>query len=145
MNTPSSLQLLQQADAPAGSDGFKLTGRAREGVGLCRVWLRRSSPWDRYLDPRLERGAWDIRLYVKLDSAFALDTEFTVRDLDGVLDDWVFDDVSSQLAGLAKNGDPIHDATLDWARAATSVAQVPVEPPVSSAATESSADDADAS
>jgi len=125
MMTPARLQLLQQADAAPGSDGFKLTGHAREGVGLCRVWLRRSNPWDRYLDPRLDRGAWDVRFYVKLDSAYALDTEFTVRDLDGVLEDWAFDADASVLAGLSPNGDPIHDTTLAWARKALGAAGAP--------------------
>ena len=127
MMTPARLQLLQQADAPAGSDGFKLTGHAIEGVGLCRVWLRRSNPWDRYLDPRLQRGAWDVRFYVKLDSAYALDPDFTVRDLDGVLDTWAFDADATALIHLVPNGDPIHDATLAWVRRALGADDAKVE------------------
>ena len=110
------LQLLAMPGESPGSSGFKLTGIAREGRGLCRVWLRRQGTWDRYLDPRFRSAAWDVRAYTKDDSAFSLVQDFTPESLDALGDSYDFWADPSALAPVSVNGDPVHDRVLHWAR-----------------------------
>lgn len=124
------LQLLNSPADPPGHDGFKLTGTAREGRGLVRVWLRRGEPWNRYLDPRLRSAQWDVRASRRDDSAFMVIPEFTIDDLDGLSEDYAFEADADRLAQLAPNGDPVHDRVLAWAKAAIGApADAPVTTP----------------
>ena len=115
----SHLQLLAPAGQRPGVSGFKLTGAALDGHGLCRVWLRRKDPWDRYLDPRVRSEVWDVRAYRKLDSAFAVMEEFTLASLDEMATTFAFPERPEGLDTLALNGDPIHDFVVSWARRVT--------------------------
>jgi len=115
----SHLQLLAPAGQRPGVSGFKLTGTALDGHGLCRVWLRRKDPWDRYLDPRIRSDVWDVRAYRKLDSAFAVIEEFTLASLDEMATTFAFPERPEGLDTLALNGDPIHDFVVGWARRVT--------------------------
>ena len=123
----SNLQLLSAAGGQPGSIGFKLTGKAREGEGLCRIWLRKGEPWDRYLDPRVRSDAWDVRAYRRLDSAFAVFEEFTLSTLDDIANDYDFPNADG-LGALALNGDPIHDHVLRWARSVTGAPEAGAAP-----------------
>jgi hypothetical protein len=121
MSSKRSLQLLSRPGGSPGELGFKLTAEAREGDGLLRVWLRRVEAWDRNLDPRVDSPDWDVRCYRWQDSAFALQTELTVRDLATLEGDYRFPTLASaQLP--ADNGDPVHDAVVIWARRVTAPA-----------------------
>lgn len=111
----SNIQLLSVDGSPPGSAGFKLTGSARDGSGLCRIWLRRKDPWSRYLDPRFRSDDWDVRCYRRTDSAFSLVEEFRVDTLDALADEFAFDG-ASELAALKPNGDVVHDTVLRWAK-----------------------------
>ncbi|MCB9519821.1 MAG: hypothetical protein H6699_02970 [Myxococcales bacterium] len=111
-----TLELLRLGAGAPGSAGFKLTGAARDGSGLCRVWLRRKEPWERYLDPRFRSDVWDIRCYTWVDSAFALVAEFTPATLDELAERYEFEADTTGLARLASNGDVVHDTVLSWAK-----------------------------
>ena len=124
----SRLQLLASPGGRPGDSGFKLTGVAREGDGLCRVWLRRKQPWDRYIDPRYERGDWDVRCYTREDSAFAYVEDFDFSTLDLLGERYDFNGVGADLRALGPNGDPIYDRVLSWAKRATGATLAPVAP-----------------
>lgn len=96
-----------------------MTGRAAQGSALARVWLRRSEVWARNPDPRLGAVDWDVRCFVCEDSAFALQQEFTVRDLEGMLSGWQWPQMPTGLDTQRPNGDTVHDAVLAWALLAT--------------------------
>lgn len=113
------LQLLTSPGGRPGDLGFKLTGHAREGDGLIRVWLRRIGPWERYLDPRGASSVWDVRVSIRRDSAFELQGDLSVRDLPGLEDAWDFRAGGGMIAQMVPNGDFVHDAALAWARSAT--------------------------
>ncbi len=125
---------IQVFSGSEGVEGFKLTGRAREGSGLVRIWLRRANPWDRYLNPRLDSEKWDVRAYQKLDSAFAFVPEFSIPDLEWIAESYEFTEGGEQLASLSANGDPVHDRVLAWARGVTGAGELAAAPPVSPAA-----------
>lgn len=110
------LQLLTSPGGAPGDLGFKLTGSAREGRGLCRVWLRRIEPWDRYPDPRGTSDTWDVRVFVRRDCAFVLQEQLGVRELAGLGDAWDFETHADALRQIVPNGDPVHDAAVAWAR-----------------------------
>lgn len=138
MVSRTHLQLLSIDDGAPGSAGFKLTGYAKEGVGLCRVWLRRKDPWERYLDPRFRSDTWDVRCYTRVDSAFSLVAEFSPASLDELAETYAFTVEGDGVADLSPNGDPVHDFVLAWAKKVTgsdadavapepAVAEAPVE------------------
>ena len=110
----SNLQLLSLAGGPPGSAGFKLTGSAPDGGGLCRIWLRRKDPWTRYLDPRFRSDDWDVRCYRRTDSAFSLVEEFRVATLDTLAEEFTFE--GDGIAVMKPNGDIVHDTVLAWAK-----------------------------
>lgn len=114
------VELLQKPGEPAGSNGFRLVGRSSDGTSRARLWLRRADTWNRYLDPRLPQGEWDLRLYVRHDSAFALQQDFTLAELDGLKDTWEWPQDDGVLAGLKPNGDRVHDAAIAFAKSVTS-------------------------
>lgn len=113
----TNIQLLSTDGGAPGSAGFKLTGSARDGSGLCRIWLRRKEPWNRYLDPRFRSDDWDVRCYRRTDSAFSLVEEFRVDTLDALAEEFAFEG-AGQLAALKPNGDVVHDTVLRWAKSA---------------------------
>lgn len=115
MVSRSNLQLLSVDGGAPGSAGFKLTGAARDGAGLCRIWLRKGEPWTRYLDPRFRSDDWDVRCYRRLDSAFALVEEFAVETLDDLAAEFDFQG-DGDIEGLKPNGDVVHDTVLGWAK-----------------------------
>lgn len=117
MMTPH-LQLLQGAEGAPGELGFKLTGRAKDGRGSIRIWLRRAQTWSRALNPRILSQAWDVRVSVRVDSSFTLLSDFSLADLEGLLETYEFPLVPGGLDALPLNGDPIHDRVLVWARQA---------------------------
>jgi hypothetical protein len=119
MMEPLRFELLQKPGRPPGEDGFRMTGRATGGTSLARVWLRHSEVWARNPDPRLGNVAWDIRFFVRDDSAFALQQEFTLRDLEGMLTGWDWPQKPEGLDALRPNGDKVYDAVLVWAMRAT--------------------------
>ena len=110
-----TLEMLRHAGGAPGSAGFKLTGFADDG-GLCRVWLRRRDPWERYLDPRFRSSVWDVRCYTWQDSAFALVAEFELATLDTLAATYRFEAPTDAIARLGANGDVVHDAVLAWAK-----------------------------
>ncbi len=114
------VELLQKPGEPVGSNGFRLVGRSTDGESRVRLWLRRADTWNRYLDPRLPQGEWDLRLYVRQDSAFALQQEFSLADLEGLKEAWEWPHDDGALASLQPNGDRVHDAALAFARSVTS-------------------------
>lgn len=125
MFTKSDLRLLHRPGHAPGADGFKLIGKAKEGYGSCKIWLRKNEPWERYLDPRVRSEHWDIRYYVHFDSAFALQTEFTIANLNEISDSYEFVQRPQGLDSLELNGDPVHDAVLEWAWEATGFTDAP--------------------
>ena len=133
--TRQRFELLQGGGRPAGEDGFRLLGQAIEGVATAQVWLRRIDTWNRYLDPREPEGAWDVRLYIREDSAFALQQEFTLRDLDELGTRFSWPATPAGLAALKPNGDRVYDAVLAWTRRVTGV-DVPPAPPAPEATAE---------
>lgn len=122
MTTRKYLHVLSRPDGAFGDLGFKLTGVAREGDGLCRVWLRRVDPWDRYLNPRSGSTDWDVRAYTKLDSAFEFVPEFTIDGLAQLAEDYEFPEGADELSQIEAKGDPVHDRVLSWAREVTGAA-----------------------
>lgn len=116
MTPKGRIQLLSSPGGTPGDLGFKMTGHAREGAGLCRVWLRRSEPWERYLDPREAPSAWDVRVSVKSDSAFVLRDDLNARNLEELEEAWSFPDDPATAAYLTPNGDPVHDRVIAWAK-----------------------------
>lgn len=125
MKTRSLLQLYSGPSGTPGEHGFRLTGRAKAGDGLCRVQLRYMEPWHRYPDPRLRSTTWDLRVYTRADAAFELDGDLTADGLEALIDDYEFPDGADELATLQMNGDPVHDRVLAWARKATGAPEVP--------------------
>ena len=125
MTSRTLLQLLSGPSGVPGEHGFTLTGVAREGGGLCRVMLRRMEPWHRYPDPRIVSHEWDVRVYAKLDSAFAVLPDMTVADLERLEEDYVFPDGAEELGRLALNGDPVYDRAVVWARRVTGAPELP--------------------
>jgi hypothetical protein len=121
------VELLHKPGEPAGSSGFRLVGRSSDGGSVARLWLRRADTWNRYLDPRSPQGDWDLRLYVRRDSAFALQQEFSLADLDGLKESYEWPTDASELAALSPNGDSVHDAALEFALSVTAMALA--EPP----------------
>lgn len=119
LSTPEQVQLFGKDNAPAGSGGFKLTGAAKDGEGLCRVWLRPLEAWDRALNPRMESDRWDVRAYQKLDSAFEFVPEFTLKDLEQMAENFDFPQDIDVFGTIEFNGDPVHDTVLAWARHVT--------------------------
>ena len=119
MKLPQRFEFLQKPGRPLGEDGFRMTGRSPNGNSLARVWLRRSEVWARNPDPRLGDVAWDVRCFVCDDSAFALQQEFTLRDLDGMLTGWEWPQKPDGLDAQRPKGDTVHDAVLAWALRAT--------------------------
>ncbi len=133
----TDLEILPASGPRAGADGFRLVGRALDGGrGLCRVWLRRLEPWERAIDPRASSRQWDLRVSLRLDSAFALQADFGVSQLAGLAETFAFVQRPPGLAGLRPNGDPVHDAVLAWAREATGTTD---EEPASAAPPEAAA------
>lgn len=130
MTTRTLLQLLPGPNGVLGEQGFTLTGVAKEGHGLCRVSLRRVDAWHRYLDPRMLSEDWDVRVYTKMDSAFALMPDYTVVDLESLEEFYEFPDGGERLAELALNGDPVHDRAVVWARRVTGAPELPAPAPV---------------
>ena len=129
MTSRRYVQLMASGGGAPGSDGFKLTGRAREGAGLCRVWLRRAEPWDRYISPRMSSDQWDVRAYEAADSAFEVIPEFTLATLDRLAEQYTFPGGADELSSIGLNGDPLHDRVVRWARQVTG-APDPGEVPV---------------
>lgn len=119
MKTRSLLQLYSGPSGTAGEHGFRLTGHAKEGDGLCRVQLRYMEPWHRYPSPRLRSTTWDLRVYTRTDAAFVLETEIGPDDLDQLGEIYTFPDGADALAKLSTNGDVVHDRVLAWARKVT--------------------------
>lgn len=127
------LQLLQPPGGTPGHDGLRLIGRQPSTGALCRIWLRRMLPWERAIDPRRASQSWDLRVFVKSDSAFALQSEFSVRDLDGLLETFAFQQGVAGLGEVSPNGDPLHDAVLSWAHKVTSTGPFAPRPAVDEA------------
>lgn len=125
MKTRSLLQLYSGPSGSPGEHGFRLTGRAKAGDGLCRVQLRFMEPWHRYPDPRLRSSTWDLRVYTRTDAAFELENDLTAEGLEKLVDVYEFPDGATALANLEPNGDPVHDRVLAWARKATGAPEVP--------------------
>lgn len=125
MMTPSLLQLYSGPSGTPGEHGFRLTGRAKNGEGLCRVQLRYMEPWHRYPDPRLRSTTWDLRVYTRAGTAFILDTELTAEGLEALGEDYEFPDGADALATLKANGDLVHDRVLAWARQVTGAPELP--------------------
>lgn len=98
---------------------------------MCRIWLRKLDPWHRYLNPRMGSHDWDCRVYIKSDSAFALQSEMTVNDLDSLEEAYSFPNGADGLAALALNGDPVHDRVVVWARKVTGAPELPAPATVS--------------
>lgn len=121
------LQLLQNAGGQPGELGFKLTGRAKDGSSLIRVWLRRSETWSRALNPRILSQEWDVRVFSRTDSSFTLLGDFQLSELDGLAESFDFPSSGAALSSLSLNGDPIHDRVLVWAKRVTG-AEVQQEP-----------------
>lgn len=119
MMTPNLLQLYSGPSGTPGEHGFRLTGRAKTGEGLCRVQLRYMEPWHRYPDPRLRSTTWDLRVYTRAGTAFILDTELTAEGLEKLGEVYEFPDGADALATLQANGDLVHDRVLAWARKVT--------------------------
>jgi|GEM_PF-4914861 len=113
------LQLYSGPSGTAGEHGFRLTGRAKEGAGLCRVQLRHMEPWHRYPSPRIRSTSWDLRVYTRTDAAFVLETELGPDDLDVLQETYEFPDGAQELSALKPNGDLLHDRVLAWARKVT--------------------------
>lgn len=113
------IQLFSHDGGVPGDAGFRLTGVAKEGDGLCRVHLRRFEPWHRYNNPRVWSEEWDVRVYTKTDASFTLETELTVADLDALVERYTFPGGASELGSLRPNGDPVFDRTLAWAQQVT--------------------------
>lgn len=129
MTTASSnFQLLTSPGGRPGDIGFKMTGKARVGAGLCRVWLRKVEPWERAIDPRRPDSNWDVRISIRQDSAFALQSEMRASDLPSLAEQFVFPQDPGGLADLCANGDPIHDAVVGWAHS-TCVTRPPAAAP----------------
>ncbi len=116
MSHEQSTQLFPPTGSEAGVQGFKLFGTAKEGLGLCVVWVRKAEPWARYLDPRVRSVNWDVRVSYKVVSSFTLDTEFTIRDLESLSEAYDFSQAGTVLHGLDLQNDPIFDAVLGWAK-----------------------------
>ena len=121
MFQPTHFEMLSRRGEGPAALGFKLTGRAKEGAGLCRVWLRRVYAWDRYLDPRIPSSAWDVRLFRKVDAAFVQEDAFSFELLDGLLETHSFPQAPEGLASIQPCGDPVHDRVLAWAKRACGV------------------------
>jgi hypothetical protein len=129
MLKPQRFEFLQKPGRPLGEDGFRMTGRSPQGTALARVWLRRSEVWARNPDPRMGAVDWDVRCFVCEDSAFALQQEFTLRDLEGMLSGWEWPQKPAGLDAHRPNGDLVHDTVLAWALRATGYTpQAPSEP-----------------
>lgn len=139
----SHLQLLSVGSGLPGTGGFKLIGHAKEGTGMCRVWLRRKDPWDRYLDPRFRSDVWDVRCHTKTDSAFAIVAEFSADSLEDLAERFDFTAAAGKLNKLSTNGDIVHDTVLVWAKkvagSAANVVDMPEDTPAP--ANETSAED----
>lgn len=120
---------LLRAPGPAGAVlGIRLVGRARDGgAGLCRLWLRRVERWDRAIDPRQPHSDWDCRTWIRADSAFALQTEWTLKDLDALAEQFEFPQELDSLRSLRPVGDPVFDTVLAWAQRVTN--SLPVSTP----------------
>lgn len=119
MKTRSLLQLYSGPSGAAGEHGFRLTGRAKEGAGLCRVQLRYMEPWHRYPSPRLRSTTWDLRVYTRTDAGFVLETELGPDDLETLEERYEFPDGAEALSNLQSNGDLVHDRVLAWAQKVT--------------------------
>jgi hypothetical protein len=132
----SSFLLLTSAGGRPGDRGFKLTGHAANGAGMCRVWLRHVEPWERAIDPRRLDTSWDVRVSIRQDSAFALQSELKIADLPALAEQFAFPKDPAGLASMANNGDPLHDAVLGWAQA-TCVPRPPAVEPTTLAAADS--------
>lgn len=118
--TRNNFELLHDATMPAAFAGFRMVGHARDGSGtLCRIWLRRVARWDRYFDPRQPVGEWDCRTWVRADSAFALQTEWTINDLDATAELYNFPQEIDAIRSLRPNGDRVFDAVVAWAQRVT--------------------------
>lgn len=129
MLKPQRFEFLQKPGRPLGEDGFRMTGRSPQGTALARVWLRRSEVWARNPDPRMGAVDWDVRCFVCEDSAFALQQEFTLRDLEGMLSGWEWPQKPAGLDAHRPIGDLVHDTVLAWALRATGYTpQAPSEP-----------------
>jgi len=115
MATRRHLQLLHRPGRPPGDDGFKLTVASRDGAGLCRVWLRRSDPWERYLGPQVSSDTWDVRCSIRTDCAFAVVPEFTLEGLETLEERFAFPKQPPGIETLKLNGDPVHDYVVRWA------------------------------
>lgn len=124
MKTRSLLQLYSGPSGTAGEHGFRLTGRAKDGDGLCRVQLRHMEPWHRYPSPRVRSTIWDLRVYTRTDAAFVLETELGPDDLDVLQETYEFPDGAQALSELKPNGDLVHDRVLAWARTVTGADKV---------------------
>lgn len=127
MSTHNMLQVFSKQNDAQDAEGFRLTGVAKEGEGLCRVHLRRFEPWHRYHNPRVWSEAWDVRIYTKTDASFTLETELTVADLETLEEDYTFPDGAEGLARLEPIGDPVYDRTLAWARRVTGAGELDVK------------------
>lgn len=119
MFAPRDFEALTSPGGQPGDLGFKLVGRANEGTGMVRVWLRRSDPWARYPDPRFPQSAWDIRMMVRTHNALATQDEFSWERLESLEEAYTFPSAPSGLAALKPNGDPVHDKALAWAKKVT--------------------------
>lgn len=124
----SNFQLLTSAGGRPGDRGFKITGKAPTGAGLCRVWLRHVEPWERAIDPRRPETSWDVRISIKQDSAFALQSEMRAADLPALAEQFAFPADPAGLASLATNGDPLHDDVVKWAQSTCLSKATSVEP-----------------
>jgi hypothetical protein len=127
------IELFEQPGQPAGTAGLRLTGTSPDAGRLARLWLRRLDPWNRNPDPRSLSDTWDLRLFVREDSAFALQQEFAPGDLDALATAWHWPTDDGRLAALSPLGDPLYDRVLAWmqqvTRPAVRAAQDPGQAP----------------
>ena len=119
-----TVELLGPSEAP-GRDGLRMTVPATEGPGQLRLWLRRHEPWDRAIDPRALSATWDLRVHVRADSAMALLQEFTVQDLDTLVEGWAWPERPEAIGQLRATGDALHDRVLAWVWKVTGWGELP--------------------
>lgn len=123
-------ELLHDPAVPGAFAGFRMVGRARDSSGsLCRIWLRRVARWDRYVDPRQPVGEWDCRSWIRADSAFALQVEWTINDLDAMAEIFEFPQQIDALRAIKPNGDRVFDAVIAWAQRVTNSLPTTAKPP----------------
>lgn len=121
MFAPKDFELLSSTGGEPGDLGLRIVGRAKEGDGLVRVWLRRAEWWARYPDPRLPHAGWDVRVMRREHSSLATDDAFSWELLESLEESYDFPSAPSELADIKPLGDEIHDRVVAWAKDVTKV------------------------